>query len=190
MGDTRVSARAENPTAFWRPHARLGVSDETIAAHEAQLKHEFPTRLNAWMQVQNGGAVRFRFLPPDAENGGGRMRPTPADVPWTDVFPDVVLPMEQWKTLAAWNQTRADDFGDALCQLSHSQTVEEEFGDPAMVIVLAEGPNRLTLLDRSREQNADNASLVQLARDARGWQQAHRSTFFGSMALRARLDEL
>ncbi|MFK7753447.1 MAG: SMI1/KNR4 family protein [Sedimentitalea sp.] len=190
IGDIRLSARSINSESFWLSGGKAGVSEADLKAHQARLDHDFPDALKNWMQIQNGGQVRFRFLPPLKANPHGYLNPQISAGQWVDVFPDGILQMEKWQTLTTWLSSNSADFGEALRQRGASQYVQDDYGDPGNIIVLAEGNNRLTLLDKSRERSQNNATLVQLVKETSGWLETHRSPVIRATSLSARKDEL
>jgi cell wall assembly regulator SMI1 len=187
--DRRLSARAPAPETFWLDGEAPGLAAEALAAVEGRLGLSLPERLKTWMGRRNGGAVRFRYLPPVMETADGRLRIKTSET-WEDIFPDGVAPAGDWVRLVDWMARRGEDPTPALRGLDHSQFVTAEMGEPSRVIVLAEGPERLTLLDMSRTTSAENGSLVQLRKGSQGWERIHRSGFFRGLSPRAARDTL
>lgn len=190
IGDDRLSARAPHPDTFWLPDGRTGLDPADIAHHEDRLGLEFPRRLTEWMIRQDGGRPRFRFVPPVRPNAHGYLNPVISADIWLDLFADGILPLDQWQLLSDWLTSHPEDLGDALRQRGHGGPVRDEFGDTSKIILLAEGPDRLTLLDTSREMQADHAMIVQIAKTAEGWAETYRGTVMRVFAPRALRSEV
>ncbi|MFV0277459.1 MAG: SMI1/KNR4 family protein [Parahaliea sp.] len=190
VGDPRLSARSAAAPTFWMPGPPAGaVGEEQLASAVERLGLVLPQTLVSWLGVSNGGAVRFRYQPPLRPNPAGYLNPVPTEREWIDLFPDGIAPLERWQTLADWNSAHGEDFGEALRQRAYSQFVRDEYGDPVRVLVIAQGRDRLCLLDASREHHADNACVVLLRREAGTWRETYRSAGLRALALRARRDE-
>ncbi|TKW65938.1 MAG: hypothetical protein DI616_12375 [Paracoccus denitrificans] len=185
IGDDRLSARAPRPETFWMPDGRTGLDPDDVAHHEERLGLEFPRRLKEWMIRQDGGRPRFRFVPPVMPNAHGYPNPVISADTWLDLFPDGILPMGKWRLMADWLTRHPEDLGDALRLRGHGGPVRDEFGNTSKIILLAEAPDRLTLLDTSRDIQADHAMIVQLARKAEGWVETYRSATMRVFAPRA-----
>lgn len=189
MGDPRLSARAPRPETFWTPAPGAGAEDADIEAQEGRLG-ALPALLKDWMRVRNGGAPRFRYMPPVRPNAHGYLNPVISAEEWIDVFPDGLPPMEDWRRLTGWLKETGENLGDSLRQRGHSQYMKDEYGDPEKIILLAAGPGRLTLLDKSRGGNADDAEILQIVKTSACWEEAYRGPAFRAMALRARREDL
>lgn len=190
IGDIRLSVRAPSAAQFWQTGTGSGLTESAIQAHEARLDTPIASNLKAWMQVQDGGTARYRYLPPLRPNAHGHLNYVPTSGEWVDVFPDGINPMAEWQTLTQWLRETPETLGDALRQKSTSQFAQQDYGDPAKILVLAKGPDRLTLLDGSRGRGAEDATIVLVQKSAAGWTEQYRSKVMRAMRPAAKREAL
>ncbi|MEL6436692.1 MAG: SMI1/KNR4 family protein, partial [Pseudomonadota bacterium] len=106
IGDTRISTRLSNADSFWLPDDSIGpVERATIDAFIEEWGFQtfgLPTALKRIYETQNGGRVCYRFAPPQQVNASGYTMTDVSAEAWNDVFPDGLLPMEDWRSFEAW----------------------------------------------------------------------------------------
>jgi hypothetical protein len=162
MGDKRLSARVAAPASMWQaPGENPPAAEALITKTSKRLRIEIGERLAALYSAQDGGAVRFRFFPPEVENiHGYRNEDVEAPV-WVDFFPGGLLPMARWQLLSDWAKTEgcALDAEPLLASnMKHSSDVKPKF------VVLSEQRTpqgaELALLDVSESYFHRQNSLV------------------------------
>lgn len=106
IGDDRISARSSDTAGFWMPNTGRAPVDPTVVQAFIEQwdcsDHGLPKAIDALYARQDGGAVRFRFAPPQTMNPAGHAVRDFASSDWVDVFPDGLLPIENWQPFEAW----------------------------------------------------------------------------------------
>jgi hypothetical protein len=162
IGDSQLSARVPTTETFWqRDTARAPITDALLAKTKKRLGADVPEPLAAMYAVQNGGAVRFRFHPPEVENTM-RYRNAQIDATeWVDFFPGGLLPMEQWTAFNQWakRETVAADFV-TLCapSLKYSSKITRRLFVVSELLI--DDTFELALLDLSSDYFNQERSLL------------------------------
>lgn len=175
-GDPRISARRADAATFWRGgQDRAPVSEGAVAAFVEKwglANHGLPGPLTSIYAVQNGGLVRFRHAPPQGNYPHGRANSDASTETWQDVFPDGLLPMENWQHFSDWREAHGlaltqslYDFAERIdppCKNDTHRIKLDLFviGDHA-----SQGARMITLLDLSTGSFARNRNILTLRHD-------------------------
>lgn len=176
IGDPHISARLANAETFWMENRDAGPVDNKVASAFQKTwnlhEHGLPTAIKDIYAIQNGGAVRFRYTPPQVVTPYGQINYDAAAKTWLDAFPDGLLPMERWKHFDEWRKTHGLALGQSLYDFTdriHAPTKEDTDDTKLNLFVIGDHTSlevrMLTLLDLSIGPFQRNRTLMTLRYD-------------------------
>lgn len=177
IGDERISARSSDATAFWLDGAAPAVTEAELRAFTDQwgyTTHGLPAAIKALYQQANGGPVRFRFAPPQQMNAYGHAITDRAAPRWVDVFPNGLLPMQNWRPLDDWRRQQGLATQQSLYDFTSriAEPVSAQAGEALKLGLFVIGdhsnqtPPMVTVLDLSEDYFNRNRHVLTLRYDA------------------------
>lgn len=177
IGDDRISARSSDTGTFWMPNdARAPVASSVLTTFIETWDYKLfglPKVIKAIYEQQNGGAVRFRFAAPQKINVHGHaMRDLSAPV-WVNVFPDGLMPMEDWQPFDDWRKERGLALDQSLYDFANRihPPYGEEDSDKVKLDLFVIGDHKsqatstVTLLDMSSDFFNRNRDIMTVCHD-------------------------
>lgn len=163
LTDPDLAAPRAAASTFWAPGAgRAPAEASDIAAFEARLGAPLAPALADLLRVQNGGPVRFRYLP-NAVDGAS-----------VDLFPGGVAALEDWVALDVWGREAGVALPEDLSVLLSRRLRTASNVERRLYVVGATSETgagerrRATLLDASSDFFVREASLMLVAFDPAG----------------------
>lgn len=172
LGDDRISARSADPGSFWIPDdTRTAVNPDVIQSFTENwgfTSHGLPQAIKSIYAEQNGGAVRFRFAPPQVTNAYGNAVRDPASPAWVDVFPDGLLVMEEWQQFEDWRRQHGLAVEQSLFEFTSRVTQPSDNNSDVKIDLFVIGDHTssdarmVTLLDMSHDFFNRNRHILTL----------------------------
>jgi len=168
ISDNRLSAQSPLATNFWLPNDRGPAAPKMFEKIERHIKPDhrgLPNALKSIYQVQNGGRVRFRWVPPRYINANGYVNEKNDAAHWVDAFPYGLWPIEEWMPFKDWcEQSEVARQQDIFEFLNNIDKLDDKDNDNLSLWIIGgyeqDDLLRITLLDLSRDFFNSNSHLM------------------------------